>query len=112
MKFNKWILLITSLVTLLPVAVGGAFWSELPSQMASHWGFAGEPDQWMDRALLVLGLPLVRMYSMIRIDGEDKMTDVFYMSLSKVLQFSSQRAFPDYFKSVLRRAFLSSCYRT
>ena len=33
----------------------------------------------------LLGLPLVRMYSMIRIDGEDKMKDVFYLSLGKVL---------------------------
>lgn len=44
MKNNKWKLLISSVLILLPIFFGLIFWKELPEQMAVHWGIDGRAD--------------------------------------------------------------------
>lgn len=41
---NKKLLLLTSLLTLLPIPVGLLLWNQFPEQMAIHWGIAGQAD--------------------------------------------------------------------
>lgn len=41
---NKKLLVITSLLTLLPIPVGLLLWNRFPEAMAIHWGFSGQPD--------------------------------------------------------------------
>ena len=41
---NKKLLLITSLLTLLPIPVGLLLWNRFPETMTIHWGFSGQPD--------------------------------------------------------------------
>ena len=57
MKVEKKTLILTTLVCLIPVIVGVIFYNQLPEQMATHWGFSGEPNGYSSRAFAVFGLP-------------------------------------------------------
>ena len=57
MKADKKTLIITTLICLLPAAVGAAVYSRLPETMTTHWGLDGTPDGWSSRAFTVFGLP-------------------------------------------------------
>lgn len=57
MKIDKRTLILTTLICLLPMAVGAAVYDRLPEMMATHWGFDGQPDGWSSRAFTVFGLP-------------------------------------------------------
>lgn len=41
---NKKLLIITSLITLLPIPVGLLLWNKFPETMAIHWGVTGQAD--------------------------------------------------------------------
>lgn len=58
-KKNWKILLMTSVITLLPVLAGLIFWDSLPDRMPTHWNSAGEIDGWSSKAFAVFGLPLI-----------------------------------------------------
>ena len=53
------ILLVTSLITLLPIVAGVVLWNQLPDPMPSHWNAAGEVDGWSSKPFAVFGLPLI-----------------------------------------------------
>lgn len=55
---NKFKVIITSIIVLLPILVGVAYWDELPEQIATHWGPSGEPDGWSSKAVAVFAVPL------------------------------------------------------
>ena len=57
-KENKWKLLISSIVILLPVIAGLILWNRLPDRMATHWGMAGSADGWSSKPFAVFALPL------------------------------------------------------
>ena len=50
-------LIITSIVTLIPVVIGLLLWNQLPEQIPSHWGIDGEIDGWSSKSFTVFGLP-------------------------------------------------------
>ena len=52
-------LFITSIVTLLPMALGLLLWDRLPEQLPSHWNVNGEVDGWSSKAFAVFGMPLI-----------------------------------------------------
>ena len=56
-KQNKKILILTTLVMLIPMAVGLLLWNKLPEQVPSHWDINGNADGWSSRAGAVLGFP-------------------------------------------------------
>ena len=56
---NKWKLIISSLITLLPIVFGIIVWDKLPEQMAIHWGIGGDPDGFVSTAIGVLALPVI-----------------------------------------------------
>lgn len=56
---NKWKLIISSVVILLPTLIGITFWDKLPEYMATHWGVDGNADGYSTRAFAVLFLPLL-----------------------------------------------------
>ena len=58
LKNNKWKLLISSIVILLPILFGLIFWNELPEQITTHWGIDGKPDGWSNRYFAVFALPI------------------------------------------------------
>ena len=59
LKKNKWILVITTMLILLPIAAGLYLWEQLPDVIATHWGVNGEPDGWSKKWVAVFGLPLL-----------------------------------------------------
>ena len=56
---NKFTIIITSVIVLIPMLVGVAFWDALPEQVAIHWGASGEPDRWCAKAFAVYAVPLI-----------------------------------------------------
>ena len=59
MKANKKTLIITSIVTILPVLIGIICWNRLPDVMATHFGFNNEANGFSSNAFAVFGLPLI-----------------------------------------------------
>lgn len=57
LRKNKWNLLISSLIILLPIVFGIIRWNHLPEQMVTHWGIDGTADGWSSRAFTVFFLP-------------------------------------------------------
>ncbi len=58
-KENKWKILVTTVVTLLPMVAGLILWRRLPEQMPIHWNAAGELDGWTGRAFAVFAIPAI-----------------------------------------------------
>ena len=59
MKINKKLLIITTIITLLPVAFGLIFWEQLPAEIATHFGGENEPNGWSSKAFTVFGIPAI-----------------------------------------------------
>ena len=55
---NKKLLIITSLLTLLPIPVGLLLWNRFPETMAIHWGISGQPDGYASVPFAVFVPPL------------------------------------------------------
>jgi uncharacterized membrane protein len=45
-KNDKVILIVTTIVCLLPLALYAAVYADLPDQVPFHWNVSGEPDSW------------------------------------------------------------------
>ena len=58
---NKKTLIITSLLTLLPMVAGLLMWNRLPEFLATHWGVGGQADGWSRRGFAVIGIPLIML---------------------------------------------------
>lgn len=60
-KENKLTLIITSILILLPIAVGIFLWDKLPDTMATHFGVDNEANGYMSKHLAIIGLPLIML---------------------------------------------------
>ena len=58
---NKKLLVVTSLLTLLPIPVGLLLWNRFPGNMAVHFGLTGQADGFAGRDAAVFVLPLVML---------------------------------------------------
>jgi len=56
MKRNKGLLILTTLLTLIPFAVGLLLWDKLPEQIPTHWNMDGEVDGWSSKNFAVFGI--------------------------------------------------------
>ena len=52
-------IIITSLLTLLPIPLGLLLWNRFPETMAIHWGLTGEADGYASPSFAVFVLPLI-----------------------------------------------------
>lgn len=59
LKENKWKVLLSSVVILLPVVFGLIMWNQLPDTMTTHWGADGNADGSGAKAFAVFGLPVI-----------------------------------------------------
>ena len=57
LKKNKWLMVVTSIIILLPILGGVLLWDKLPEQVPFHWGVDGEVDGWASKPMAVFGLP-------------------------------------------------------
>lgn len=62
-KKNKKIILITSMITILPILVGLILWNKLPEQVATHFDFNGIPNGYSSRAFAVFGPYLIFLFA-------------------------------------------------
>ena len=58
MKKYKKTLILTGIITLMPILIGVLLWDQLPERMATHFGSDGTPNGWSSRGFVVFGLPL------------------------------------------------------
>ncbi|MBQ9149117.1 MAG: SdpI family protein [Oscillospiraceae bacterium] len=54
-------LLISSLIILLPIAVGLILWNALPDRFATHWGLDSQADGWSGKAFAIFATPLTML---------------------------------------------------
>lgn len=59
MKISKKIIIITSVLTILPMIFGLVRWDQLPDSMPTHFGADGTVNDWSDKHFAVFGLPLI-----------------------------------------------------
>ena len=59
LKKNKGTLIITSLVTLIPIVIGLLLWNKLPEQVPFHWDINGNVDNWASRTVSVFVMPAI-----------------------------------------------------
>ena len=55
MKTNKKLLILTSMVILFPMLWGLMIWSQLPNQIPIHFNFAGQPNNFQSKPLVMIG---------------------------------------------------------
>ena len=58
-KYNKTLILITTLVTLLPILAGVILWNQLPDTMVTHFDFNNQPNGFSSKAFTVFGIPAI-----------------------------------------------------
>jgi len=58
---NKKHLIVSSLLTLLPIPVGLLLWNRFPEYMVIHWGVEGQPDGMGSIAFSVFAAPLIML---------------------------------------------------
>ena len=59
LKENKKTLIITSILTLLPVIAGIILWDRLPDPMATHFGMNNQADGYSSKIMTVFGIPVL-----------------------------------------------------
>ena len=59
MKTYRKRIIITIVVTLLPILAGVILWNRLPDQIATHWGMDGAANGWSSKAFAVFGTPCI-----------------------------------------------------
>lgn len=62
LKKNKKTLIITSIITILPILFGIAVWDQLPEKIATHFAADGTPNGWSSKFFAVVGLPLFLLF--------------------------------------------------
>lgn len=60
-KKHKLTVILTSLLTLLPILIGAVMWNQLPDVMPRHFGLDGAADGWSSKASVVFGIPLIML---------------------------------------------------
>lgn len=58
-KQHKKLIVLTAIVTLLPIIMGLLLWNKLPDTMATHFGTNNQADGYSSKAFAVFGLPLI-----------------------------------------------------
>lgn len=59
LKANKKTLIITSVLTILPMLIGIIYWNRLPDVMATHFGTNNEADGFSSKPFAVFGTPVL-----------------------------------------------------
>lgn len=59
MKKNRKRIIITSIITALPMLVGILLWNKMPDTVATHWGSGNEANGWSSKAFAVFGMPCI-----------------------------------------------------
>ena len=60
-KYQKYKsqIIITSIITLLPMLVGILLWDKMPDKVAVHWGTDNQPNGWASKSIAVFAMPFL-----------------------------------------------------
>lgn len=58
-KQHKKLIVLTAIITLLPIIMGLLLWNKLPDTMATHFGMNNQANGYSSKAFAVFGLPLI-----------------------------------------------------
>ncbi len=58
-KTYKKTIIITSIVTILPILIGLILWNRLPNELATHFDMNNVADGWSTKPFVVFGLPFI-----------------------------------------------------
>lgn len=58
-KKDKSKIVITTIITLLPIIAGIVLWDKLPNKIPIHWDINGEADGWGSKGFAVFGIPIL-----------------------------------------------------
>ena len=61
LKNYKKTIIVSSLVTLLPILIGLLLWNKLPEQFATHWGMDGQADGYSSLPFAVFFPPMIML---------------------------------------------------
>ncbi|MDY3303723.1 MAG: SdpI family protein [Clostridia bacterium] len=61
LKKNKFKVIISSIIILLPILFGIIMWNDLPDIIATHWGADGNADGFSGKVFAVFGLPFIHL---------------------------------------------------
>lgn len=61
LKVSKKTIILTSIITLLPILFGVIIWDKLPDPMPTHFGVEGQADGWSPKSFAIFGLPLIML---------------------------------------------------
>ena len=61
LKKYKNTLIVTSLVTLIPIVIGLLLWNKLPDQVPFHWDINGNVDNWASKSVAVFAMPALML---------------------------------------------------
>ena len=61
LKKYKGTLIITSIVTLIPILIGLLLWNKLPEQVPFHWDINGNVDNWASKSVAVFAMPALML---------------------------------------------------
>lgn len=59
MKEYKGKIILTSIVTILPILIGLVLWNKLPETIATHFGADNVPNGWSSKPFAVIGIPAI-----------------------------------------------------
>ncbi len=59
LKENKYKIILSCIVILLPILFGLILWHQLPDMMTTHWGADGTADGFSAKPWAVFGLPVI-----------------------------------------------------
>lgn len=59
LKKYKGTIILTSVITLIPIIVGMILWNKLPAEIATHFDINNNPDGYSSKAFAVFGIPLI-----------------------------------------------------
>ena len=59
MKEYRGKIILTSVVTVLPIVIGLLLWNRLPDMIAAHFTFDNVANGWSSKPFTVLGIPII-----------------------------------------------------
>ena len=60
-KKNLKIIILTSIITLLPILMDVILWDKLPDTLPIHWNASGNVDGWSSKPFVVFALPFIML---------------------------------------------------
>ena len=60
-KKNKTQVILSTIVTLLPIVAGLIMWNMLPERIVTHWNASGQADGWSGKSFAIFGLPVIML---------------------------------------------------